>query len=240
MSGEWFSPFSAPVQSGGCHEQVGESRFHPGRRPRIAGDRAVRAGLRRRPDHNEGKGLPYQSYLAPRPATVLIYANPDPTVNESQRQALYAGLQQAGHKLTVVTDTAALSAALRERHFDVVIAAFDSTDMVAAAAGNDGHEGKTTLIPVVAKSERNSPQGSSHYSIVLVDGASLGQYLKTINTIMSCSPPPDDVLGEQMAGPIVRHRMGWRLAAPRRLAPRRRWRRSGCLASTGIDRPALI
>jgi hypothetical protein len=134
---------------------------------------------------NEGKGLPYQSYLAPRPATVLIYANPDPTASESQRQTLYAGLQQAGHKLIVVTDAAALSAALRERHFDVVITAFDSTDIVAAAAGSNDQNGKTTLIPVVAKSERNSPRVLSHYSIVLVDGASLGQYLKTINTIMS-------------------------------------------------------
>jgi hypothetical protein len=134
---------------------------------------------------NAGQGLPYQSYLAPRPATVLIYANPDPTASDSQRQALYAGLQQAGHKLTVVQDASELSRALHEQHFDVVITSFASTDMVAAAAGNDGKGGKTTLVPVVAKNERNSTQVLSHFSIVLVDGASLGQYLKTINTVMS-------------------------------------------------------
>ena len=32
---------------------------------------------------NAGKGLPYQGYLVPRPATVLIYANPDPTASDS-------------------------------------------------------------------------------------------------------------------------------------------------------------
>lgn len=133
---------------------------------------------------NSGKGLPYQSYLAPRPAVVLIYATPDATASTSQREALLAGLQRAGHTVTVVSDAAALTSALRERHYDVVISALDTADTVTAAA-QETNQGKTAVVPVVARSEFNSSQLRSKYSTVLVDGASLGQYLKTINTILS-------------------------------------------------------
>ena len=133
---------------------------------------------------NEGKALPYQTYLAPRPAAVLIYANPDPTATDPQRQALYAGLERAGHKLTVVTDTAALASALRDRHYDVVIASFDAADIVTAATV-EANAGKTTVVPVVARDQNKSPQVRGRYGAFLVDGASLGQYLKTINTVMA-------------------------------------------------------
>jgi hypothetical protein len=131
---------------------------------------------------NAGKGLAYQGYLAPRPATVLVYANPDPTVNHADRDALYAGLTKAGHKLTVVKDAGELASALRERHYDVVITAFDAVDTVQAATADVGNAaGKTALLPVVARSDRDSPQLRGHFDAFLVDGASLGQYLKMIS-----------------------------------------------------------
>ncbi len=131
---------------------------------------------------NAGKGLAYQGYLAPRPATVLVYANPDPTVSDADRDALYAGLTKAGHKLTVAKDPAALASALRERHYDVVITAFDAVDTVQAATADAGNAaGKTALLPVVARSNRDSPQLRGHYDAFLVDGANLGQYLKMIS-----------------------------------------------------------
>lgn len=131
---------------------------------------------------NAGKGLPFQGYLAPRPATVLIYSNPDPTATDSDRRALYAGLQKAGHKLTVVTDATGLTTALREKHYDVVITAFDAVDAVATATADAGDTaGKPALLPVVTRTDRNSPQVRSRFGAFLVDGASLGQYLKMIS-----------------------------------------------------------
>jgi len=130
---------------------------------------------------NAGKGLPYQGYLAPRPATVLIYASPDPTASDADREALYAGLTKAGHKLTVAKDAAALASALRERHYDVVITAFDAVDTVKTATADVGSAAsKTTLLPVVARSDRDSPQLRGRFDAFLIDGASLGQYLKMI------------------------------------------------------------
>ncbi len=133
---------------------------------------------------NSGKGLPYQSYLAPRPAVVLIYATPDPTASASQREALFSGLKKAGHTVTMVGDAAALTSALRERHYDVVISALDAAESVTAAA-QETQQGKTALVPVMARSEANSLQVRGKYSAVLVDGASLGQYLKIINTVLA-------------------------------------------------------
>jgi len=130
---------------------------------------------------NAGRGLPFQNYLAPRPATVLIYAHPAPTASDSQRDALYAGLQKAGHKLTVVSDTNDLAGALRERHYDIVITAFDAVDAVKAATMDAGIvAGEPKLLPVIARRDRNSPQVRSRFDAFLVDGASLGQYLKMI------------------------------------------------------------
>jgi hypothetical protein len=57
---------------------------------------------------NTGGGLSNQGYLAPRPATVLILDE----AADAKDEALYAGLQRAGHKVTVVHDSAALDAAL--------------------------------------------------------------------------------------------------------------------------------
>lgn len=139
---------------------------------------------------NAGKGLPYQAYLAPRPATVLIYASPDPTTSVSERDALYAGLQKAGHKLTVVGDAGALASALRDKHYDVVITAFDTLDTVATATADaGGSAAHTTLLPVVARRDRNSPQLHSRFGAFVVDGASLGQYLKMIGKSLASNTP---------------------------------------------------
>jgi len=135
---------------------------------------------------NAGKGLPFQSYLAPRPATVLIYANPDPSASDSQRIALYAGLQKAGHRLTVVSNADELADALRDKHYDVVITAFDTVDTVAKTLGASTAEASanTTLLPVVARKDRGSVQTSNRFGAVLTNGASLGQYLRTINKLL--------------------------------------------------------
>lgn len=130
---------------------------------------------------NAGQGLPFQSLLAPRPATVLIYANPNPGVSDSKRDALYAGLQKAGHKLTFAGDPTALATALREKHYDVVITSFDAVDAVATATADAGNGASTTaLLPVVPRRDRDSSQLRSRFGSYLTDGSSLGQYLKMI------------------------------------------------------------
>jgi hypothetical protein len=123
---------------------------------------------------NTGKGLAFQGYLAPRPATVLIYS----TTPGGDRQALLAGLQRAGHRVTLVEDANGLAAALAANRFDVVITALDGVDAVAA---NPAHP---SVLPVVARDQRGSATLRGRFPVFVVEGASLGQFLKGINRLL--------------------------------------------------------
>ncbi|CAN5672404.1 hypothetical protein BH23PSE2_BH23PSE2_08780 [soil metagenome] len=127
-----------------------------------------------------GDGLRYQGYLAPRPATVLIYN--DQRAPSADRMAVYRGLAQAGHRLTVAHNAGELSQALRERRYDVVITSLDAVAAVTAATPSAATSPK--LLPVVDRSQRNAADLRSRFASFLVDGASLGQYLKSINRLM--------------------------------------------------------
>jgi hypothetical protein len=138
---------------------------------------------------NTGKGLAYQGYLAPRPATVLIYTTPGSTMSHADRDALYAGLKKAGHTLTVVSDADGLNSALRDHHYDVVITSLDTATAVDAATASVNTSERPHLLPVVERSAHDMPELHNRYKEVLVDGASLGQYLKSINTMMASNTP---------------------------------------------------
>lgn len=125
---------------------------------------------------NTGKGLPYQAYVAPRPAAVLVYSEPG-----ARENALYSGLKKAGHSVTVVRDTATLQQAMRERRYDVVIAGMDGIDAVTAVEGQQA----PAVLPVVARAIRNSPEVKNRFDLFLIDGASLGQYLRAINKLVT-------------------------------------------------------
>jgi CheY-like chemotaxis protein len=127
---------------------------------------------------NMGQGLRYQGYLAPRPATLLVYDD-----RAADHGALYAGLKKAGHKVTVVDSADAMAQALHAGHYDVVIADFEEAAALQSHAV--GTSGKSGVLPVVARNRRNAPEVSSQFKLFLLDGASLGQYLKGINQLLS-------------------------------------------------------
>ena len=81
----------------------------------------------------------------------------------------------------MANDPQALSEAMNSAHFDVVIANFAQADALAPLAASS----KARLVPVVARSERNSPAVRSRFPLHLFDGASLGQYLKAINQTLA-------------------------------------------------------
>jgi hypothetical protein len=120
---------------------------------------------------NNGAGLAYQEYLAPRPATVLILdAAPGP-----EQQALYAGLMRAGHKVTVVRVDAALGDALAAGGVDVVIGGLES---VQALPQSSAH-----ALPIVSRAQRDAAR--SRFGAVILDGAGLTQYLKGIHRALA-------------------------------------------------------
>jgi hypothetical protein len=134
---------------------------------------------------NTGKGLEFQSYLAPRPATVLIYGTPDPSASEAQRAELFAGLEAAGHRVMRVADVDAYAQAVREQKVDLVIAEAGAIDSLAGAQG-DGAAPR--LVPVLARGARPASTQGGRFELFLRGGARLGQYLSAIDKAVAKSP----------------------------------------------------
>jgi hypothetical protein len=132
---------------------------------------------------NTGKGLEFQAYLAPRPATVVLFGTPDPTASDKQRADLIAGLEAAGHRVVRVADVDAYAQAVRERKVDLVIADAGTIDSLAGAQV-DGAAPR--LVPVLPRGAR--PEGS-RFELFLRGGARLGQYLSAIDKAVSLAKP---------------------------------------------------
>lgn len=133
---------------------------------------------------NAGKGLPFQSYLAPHQADILILADGPRADNET----FYRGLEQAGHNLTVVENSEAMKKALAERRFDIVIGPLEAAEELASnpvEATRD--DALPAVLPVVARSERNQPRVRDRFALFVLDGASLGQFLDAINRALAGS-----------------------------------------------------
>ena len=135
-----------------------------------------------------GQGLKYQAYLAPNPAAVLVYDAGMSQASPKRRAALIEGLRASGHTVTEVADDTALARALQAGRFDVVIASYDRIGQVAAA-GDSAGIAPPRLLPVVARSQRNDPGLTGRYPGFVLDGASLGQYLKAINGVLAAGVP---------------------------------------------------
>ncbi len=129
---------------------------------------------------NMGQGLRYQAYLAPRPASVLVYSGQGQSL--ASQQALVKGLRASGHTVTTVSDANAMASALRSQRFDVLIA--DYADIDVAASSAQAASTPPALLPVVDRKVRNAPDFKQRFANYVLDGASLGQYLKSINSVL--------------------------------------------------------
>ncbi len=128
-----------------------------------------------------GEGVRYHGYLAPRPATILVYG--DQEAHDEKQISVYRGLVQAGHRLAVAHDPDQLSQVLGEHRFDVLIANEDVIDTVSAVAAS-ASTAAPRLLPVVERGRGSRPAAGSQFEFLLPSGAGLGQYLRQINRLM--------------------------------------------------------
>lgn len=123
---------------------------------------------------NMGQGLRYQNLLAPRPATVLVFDE-----SAANRKQLYSGMVRAGHKVTVVSNSEDVSRATNAKRFDVIIAELGDAGEINVSPGS-----KARVLPVVKRQQRNQPELRDRFDHFVIDGASLGQYLKSIDHLV--------------------------------------------------------
>jgi hypothetical protein len=125
---------------------------------------------------HSGSGMRYHAFVSRHPADILFY-RPGILDEQSPENELYAGLQRAGHRLTVVTDGSSLTQALGAKHYDVIIAS--EHDIQAITAQLDKSAREPALLAVV---DGKSDAARLPHSLREDDG--LNEYLKSIEQTM--------------------------------------------------------
>ena len=125
---------------------------------------------------NAGQGLAFQAWLAHEPADVLVW------YRDGSDERAYAGLEQAGHHLTLVTDETQLAEELARNRYDIVIASFDLVDTVAPLAASSE---PTRFLPIVERSMRRSAAVRDRFDQFLVEGMGVKRYLSIIDRVLS-------------------------------------------------------
>lgn len=122
-----------------------------------------------------GRGLATQAYIAPTPANVLILWS------EAGGDRENAGLELAGHHLTLVADVDELAAELARSDYDIVLTPLDSIDAITAAAAASS----TRIVPIVSREMRRSPEVRDRFAEYLVENAGVAKLLTVINRAMA-------------------------------------------------------
>ena len=127
---------------------------------------------------HSGQGMRYHAFITRHPANILVYS-PGAIEPGSAQSQLYAGLREAGHKVTVVTDGRIAAAELAANHFDVVIASARDMDAIEATVVKSANE--PAFLAVVGR----EAAGQGQFPIQVRKGASLNAYLKVIDRTTS-------------------------------------------------------
>jgi len=125
---------------------------------------------------NAGQGLAFQAWLAQEPAEVLVW------YRDGSDERAYAGLEQAGHHLTLVTDEMQLAEELANKRYDIVIASFDVVDTVAPLAASNP---SARFLPIVGRAMRRSAAVRDRFDQFLVEGTGVRRYLSVIDRVLS-------------------------------------------------------
>ncbi|ODS64516.1 MAG: hypothetical protein ABS41_02130 [Arenimonas sp. SCN 70-307] len=126
---------------------------------------------------NMGEGLRYEGYLAPRPATILVF-EPDGMPSD-ERIAIYRGLARAGHKVSVATDASHASEAFASQSFDVVVADDAHAATLASLLGDRSPARRLLVAP--GKPPRDGGDASRAY---VRGSASVGTWLGALNRLL--------------------------------------------------------
>jgi hypothetical protein len=123
------------------------------------------------------QGMRYHGSTARRPADILFF-RPEGAIGDSTTQ-IYAGLQRAGHHLTVVAQEPAAIDALTSRHFDLIIASPSDIDALKAHLNSSTHA--PALLAVIDDGDKSEEARFPQY-VRQSDG--VDKYLKSIERSM--------------------------------------------------------
>jgi hypothetical protein len=123
------------------------------------------------------QGMRYHGFTARRPADILVY-RPEAAGGDATTQ-IYAGLQRAGHHVTVVAQEPAAIDALTSRHFDLIIASPSDIDALKAHLNSSARA--PAQLAVIDDSDKSDEARFPQY-VHQSDG--VDKYLKSIDRSM--------------------------------------------------------
>ena len=120
-----------------------------------------------------GKGVHYRAHFAPITGSVLVYARTD------QELAIAEQLQQAGHRVQMVSTDVGLAMEMQKQQFDVVVAPYSKRDEVEAQSAQITNQ--PDWVPVVERGSADAKLARSQYSRTVWGNDPVRKYLKAIH-----------------------------------------------------------
>ena len=120
-----------------------------------------------------GKGVPYRTYTAPLPGSVLVYGQ------GAGAEQLAEALARSGHGVRLVSSDPELQAELGSGAYDVVIAAYSNHAAVESTVSTS--ENAPTFLPVALDSEEEAEALAEYDRVMLAEQDEIKHYLKAIH-----------------------------------------------------------
>ena len=118
-----------------------------------------------------GKGIIYREYTAPLPGKILVVAE------NAQEQELAKALIRAGHTVSVVANTQAITNEVTRSQFDIVMSRYELQHVVVPALA----QSTTAYLPVARAGTAEVDQVRSQYPRLLKDSDNIKQFLIQIH-----------------------------------------------------------
>lgn len=136
-----------------------------------------------------GDRVRFGARAAPRPATVVLYADEVLRArNPGDPAAFERALELSGHQVVLASDGAELEAALAAQPVDVVIA--DIGVLGPAGAARDVAGSTAALLPVIHAEDERATATASGYPLALAHDAGLLAALRAIDQLLKLRPRP--------------------------------------------------
>jgi hypothetical protein len=129
-----------------------------------------------------GGALRYRAFITHHPANILVYGGPSAQQRVSHDNKFHDNLERAGHKVTMISDEAALKEALANHSYDVIITYAGDIDVVTSQLTKVQRE--PVLIPVIDRNAKDERAMRERFPQLVNEDANLNQFLKVIEQSM--------------------------------------------------------
>src|SRR4051812_4223747 len=120
----------------------------------------------------------HRSHAFSNTGSIVVFARPNSLLENAANIHLASAFQDAGHKLLLVNTDRELTQAIQSGVADVVIVDIADAALAQRLASTSP---TTTVIPVIAKGDRQSESDAKHYVAVIKSPAKSGRFVDAVD-----------------------------------------------------------